>query len=247
MIEFFTDLLTINFLLAFGIVILGGIMHGYTGWGGAMLMMPLMSLIYPPVEALALVVIGGLLMSVQLFPAASRLVNWRDMRALYITLIIATPIGSMLLLYMDPGLVRKVIGASIIIASLLVMSGWQYRGTRGAISAMVFGGISGVANGFAGLGGPALVMYVMAFPSKPDIQRASVVISAGLIISIILITLLVNGVMDWDVVARGTILAPAQIFGGIMGARLFAFAPQEYFKKITLVAIVFLGVSALII
>ena len=41
MIELFQSILTIDLLGAVGIGLLGGLMHGYTGWGGAMVMMPL--------------------------------------------------------------------------------------------------------------------------------------------------------------------------------------------------------------
>ena len=38
--EFFADVFTRDLLLAGGICVLGGMMHGYTGWGGGMVMMP---------------------------------------------------------------------------------------------------------------------------------------------------------------------------------------------------------------
>ena len=66
MIELFQSILTIDLLGAVGIGLLGGLMHGYTGWGGAMVMMPLMSVLYGPVYALAIILIGGIMVSVQL-------------------------------------------------------------------------------------------------------------------------------------------------------------------------------------
>ena len=72
MSDFFSHLLTFpfNFTLCLGLA--GGVMQGFTGWGGAMLMMPLITLVYPPVEALALLVVGGLIISSQLYPGALR-------------------------------------------------------------------------------------------------------------------------------------------------------------------------------
>lgn len=247
MVEFLSDLLTLHFAYAFGIVILGGLMHGYTGWGGGMVMMPLMTLIFSPVEALALICIGGLLLSVQLYPAAMRMANWHDMRALYLAIIIATPIGSGLLLYQDPTTVRKVIGIFIIIAALLIMSGWQYRGKRGITAASFFGGISGLINGFAGVGGSALVIYVIAYPDSARVQRANIVIGAGLTILLITGTLAVTGAIGWDIFVKGILLAPGQMLGGWIGAKIFNLAPQEMFKKFTLVAIVVLGASIVIL
>ena len=41
--ELFSDLLTLQFAYALAIVTLGGILPGYTGWGGGMVLMPLLT------------------------------------------------------------------------------------------------------------------------------------------------------------------------------------------------------------
>ena len=56
----------------------------------------------------------------------------------------------------------------------------------------------------------------------------------------------VKGVMDWDLILRGILLAPTQMIGAVIGARLFNYFPQEYFKKFTLIIIAILGASAVI-
>ena len=129
MTEFFADLLTLQFALVVGIIFLGGLLHGYTGWGGGLVMMPLLTLFYSPAEALFIAALGAVFLVLRMAPAAARIANWQEMRPLYLVFIVATPIGGLLLLILDPGLVRKVIGGIIIAASLLIMSGWQYRGS----------------------------------------------------------------------------------------------------------------------
>jgi uncharacterized membrane protein YfcA len=240
------DLFTLHFVIAFGIVILGGIMHGYTGWGGGIVMMPLMTLIFSPIDSLAMICIGGLLTSIQLYPRAVRTANWGDMRAIYIALLIMTPVGTLLLGYLDPGVVRKCMGVLIIAASLLILTGWQYRGKRGVPAASLFGGASGLINGFSGVGGPLFVIYVIAHPDEPRVQRANIIIGAGLVIFLITSMLSIMGSISGEIFIKGILLAPGQMLGGWLGARLFNLAPQEYFKKITLIAIVVLGLSAAI-
>ena len=221
-------------------------MQGYTGWGGAMLMMPLITLVYPPVEALALLVVGGLIISSQLYPGALRQVTWTEMRSLLLTLVLFTPLGTILLLYMDPYLVRRIIGVILLIISILVMSGWQYRGKQSGLSTVLFGGVSGVINGFAGLGSAILAIYIMALPDAANIQRSKIIIASGVIIFTIMIVFSVNGVMNWDLILRGIFLAPTQMIGTVIGVSLFNYFPQEYFKKFTLIIIAILGASAVI-
>jgi uncharacterized membrane protein YfcA len=244
--ELIPELLTFRFLFALIIGFAGGLMQGYTGWGGAMLMMPLMTLVYPPVEALAMLTVGGLLISAQLLPATIKYFNWRSMRGLLFTLVLLTPIGSIMLLHVEPSLVRKIIGGVLVLISILVLSGWEYKGKRGRLSTIFFGGVGGIVNGFSGLGSPILAIYIMAFPGQAKTQRSNLIIATGLIIFTILIIFSLNGIMEWNLVVMGILLAPTQMAGASFGARIFACAPQEYFKKITLMIILILG-SAVII
>jgi hypothetical protein len=246
MSEFFSNLLVFPFVFTLCLGLAGGVMQGFTGWGGAMLMMPLITLVYPPVEALALLVVGGLIISSQLYPGALRQVTWVEMRSLLLTLVLFTPLGTVLLLYMDPYLVRRSIGVILIIISILVLSGWQYRGKQSGMSTALFGGISGVINGFAGLGSAILAIYIMALPDAANIQRSKIIIASGVIIFTIMVVFSINGVMNWDLILRGILLAPTQIIGAVIGARLFNYFPQEYFKKFTLIIIAILGASAVI-
>ena len=221
-------------------------MQGFTGWGGAMLMMPLITLVYPPAEALALLVVGGLIMSAQLYPGALKEVTWNSMRPLLLALIIFTPFGTVLLLYMDPHLVRRIIGIILIIVSTVILSGWEYRGKQNILSISLFGGVSGIINGFAGLGSSILAIYIVALPGRASVQRSNIIIASGVIIFTIMVVFALNGVMNWDLVIRGILLAPTQMIGAIIGARLFHYFPQEYFKKITLIIIAILGISAIV-
>ena len=91
MTEFLSNLLVFPFIFTLCLGLAGGIMQGFNGWGGAMLMMPLITLVYTPAEALALLVVGGLIMSAQLYPRALKEVTWDSMRPMLLALIIFTP------------------------------------------------------------------------------------------------------------------------------------------------------------
>ena len=112
--------------------------------------------------------------------------------------------------------------------------------------AALFGSVSGLINGFAGVGGPVFVIYILAHPDEIRVQRANIVLAAGLQILLIVITLGATGAVSWDILILGVILAPVQILSGMVGVRIFALAPQEVYKKFTLIAIVILGASVVI-
>jgi hypothetical protein len=220
--DLIADVFTRDLILAAVICGLGGFMHGYTGWGGGMVMMPLMTPIYGPVQALALIIFGGIMSSAQLMPAAVRDVHWVQMRWVYLTLLFATPIGSLALVHLDPGIVRRVIGAIVVMAALAILF-----------------------DGFAGVGGPALVIYVMAHPDSARVQRAGIVIGSAIMIVLIMATLAAAGSINWVTLLKSLLLGLPQVACARLGMQVFRIAPQEIFRRVTLIALVFLGLGTL--
>jgi len=131
MTEILTQLLTLNFALGALIVFFGGLIHGYTGFGAGLLIVPLFSLLFGPVEAIAITTIVALFGSAQLYRGAARHANWRELLPILVAVVLFTPVGTHLLFNMDPDLVRRATGGFVLVIALILMSGWIYRGTRG--------------------------------------------------------------------------------------------------------------------
>ena len=241
MSELIISVLTYEIYLALLIGLFGGLMHGFTGWGGAMVMMPLMSLLFGPIQALAIILVGSMLVCSQLFFKASKKANWREMAPLLVSVTLFIPIGNVVLFHLDPSVVIRVIGILIIGAGLLQLSGWSYKGPRGILPSATAGMACGIINGFAGVGGPPLVLYVLSKPDPADLQRANIVISVTIISFVIFISLVIGGGVDKVTVTQGIVIAPAQMVGAFLGAKLFQILPSEIFKKFSLIMLVILG------
>jgi len=72
MLDIFTSVFDLTLLYVVGIAFLAGVMFGYTGWGAGLVAMPLLTLLFGPVEALAIFIIGALLVIVHIAPDAAR-------------------------------------------------------------------------------------------------------------------------------------------------------------------------------
>ena len=243
MFEIIQSVLTLDLLAALGIGFAGGLMHGFTGWGGAMVMMPLMSLMYEPIQSLGIVLIGGMLVSAQLFPWAIKRVDWQEMKPILAAIVITIPAGTYVLYHLEPHLVIRIIGAIIILSALLQLSGWRYKGPRGTLPAACTGVACGFINGFSGLGGAPLVLYVLSNPVPAEFQRANLIMAVTVISVLVFIFLVAGGGIGSESLARGVIIAPMQYFGAWIGARLFHRLPSEIFKRFSLIMLIILGIS----
>ena len=241
MIETFIAVLTTDLIWAMVITFAGGLMLGYTGWGGAMVSMPFLTILYGPVEALVIMIIGALLVAAYLFPTAARIADWRRMTPILIGMAVCVPIGNLLLFALEPNLIRRIIGWLIVGASILILSGWRYSGPQGAGASATTGAISGLINGFVGLGGPPLVIYMLALKQSATVQRANTLVFMAITSVLVLGSTFVGGGVTLENSFLGVLTAPFQIAGGWLGARLFLKLPLELFKKFSLVALIVLG------
>ena len=241
MIETFNAVLTTDLIWAMVVTFAGGLMLGYTGWGGAMVSMPFLTILYGPVEALVIMIIGAVLLTAHLFPAAARIADWRRMTPILIAMAVCVPIGNLLLFALEPNLIRRIIGWLIVGASILILSGWRYRGPQGAGAGAATGVISGLINGFVGLGGPPLVIYMLALKQSAAVQRANTLVFMAITSVLILGSTFIGGGVTLENSFLGMLTAPFQIAGGWLGARLFFKLPAELFKKFSLVALIVLG------
>jgi uncharacterized membrane protein YfcA len=243
MSETFIAVLNLDLVWTCAISLLSGLMLGYTGWGGALVAMPLLVFLFGPVEALLIVMIGAGFVIARLVPDAARQTNWKMMMPLLIAMVVTVPVGSWMLFFLDPDVTRRIMGFVIVAASILVLTGWRYRGPMNALAGAVVGCVSGVINGFIGLGGPPLVIYMLASNMPSAEQRANILIAMAVVTLVILISMGVGGGVTLEGIYRGLIAAPFQMAGGAFGAWLFKVVPDETFKKFSLIALVVLGVS----
>ena len=241
MIETFIAVLTTDLIWAMVVTFAGGLMLGYTGWGGAMVSMPFLTILYGPVEALVIMIIGALLVTGSLFPTAARIADWRRMTPILTAMAVCVPIGNLLLFALDPNLIRRIIGWLIVGASILILSGWRYSGPQGAGASATTGAISGLINGFVGLGGPPVVIYMLALKQTAAVQRANTLVFMAITSVLVLGSTFVGGGVTLENSFLGVLTAPFQIAGGWLGARLFLKLPAELFKKFSLVALIVLG------
>ncbi len=247
MFEGFADIWNAELLYAALIAVVSGIIHGYTGFGAALLMVPLFALIFGPVEAIAIAIIMGLFGSVQLYPRAARDACWRELLPVCLAIAVFTPVGVAFLFSLDEAVVRDVIGACVLLAALILLSGWTYKGPRGAAAGVVAGGLAGGITGAAGVGGPALALYFLSAPAPAAEQRANIVISVAAVLVMTLLSLVVAGGVAHEILLRAVIMIPIYVLGTWSGSRLFVIAPQAYFRRIALWLLVATGIGVILI
>ena len=69
------------------------IVQGYSGFGGGVIVVPILAFIFGPLEAVAINVIPSFLANISLVPSLVKDTNWRELRPLLVGVLSTIPIG----------------------------------------------------------------------------------------------------------------------------------------------------------
>lgn len=232
--------------MALAIVCAGGIVRGFTGFGSGLVMVPLLTLLWGPVEALTTTVGIGIFATFQLVPRAMRLANWRDIGPIMGATVACTPLGTALLVSLDPLVVKKIIAALVLAMTLVTLSGWSYRGPRGIGPGMVAGALGGLINGVAGVGGPPTVLYILSLKESAQVHRANIVMVLAITTVMVLGALWTAGAITHRVLVHVAVFAVPSILSVWLGAWLFTKLPGHLFRLIVLWFLIAISLAILL-
>ncbi len=98
-------------------VVLAGVLRGITGFGGAMLMTPLLSIVLGGVPAIIIVLVMEAAAALIMVPAVYEDVPLGRLALLTVPACLTVPIGSAVLASLDPSSSRRLIGAAVVVFS----------------------------------------------------------------------------------------------------------------------------------
>ncbi len=151
----------LSWLFSVGIITAAGLVRGFAGFGAAMIIMPGLSLIYRPVDALAILTVIDIPATLQLFPAAIRHARWRQVFPLATGAAVAIPLGLWMMVSVDREVMRRLIAVMVLLYVTVLATGWRYRKTPSFALTFGVGAASGFLGGSTGMGGPPVIVFLM--------------------------------------------------------------------------------------
>ena len=242
------EILDLTLISCFLVALAAAAMTAYVGFGGALVMVPLLTFLLGPVQAVALTGICSLIGLVQVIPSLVRLVKWSEVLPVFLGLLVSVSIGSHFLVTAHPDTIRLWMGAFILVAAAILMSDLKYAGPRGVGPSLAAGAVTGGIMGGAGVpAGPILVIYYLASSETAAVQRANILLSVWLLLGIMLANLILRDAVETTTFLRAGLTVPASILGAFLGQHLFSKAPVTWFRKLAHWLLLAIGASLLII
>src|SRR3954453_7588223 len=135
------------------IAFVSGTARGFSGFGSALIFMPLGSSIAAPRLVAALLLIIDFVAAAPLVPNAWKQADRKATAVMGAGALVGVPIGTYFLSRLDPVTTRCMISGFVAALLALLLSGWRYRGNDHATISIGIGGLSGFCSGLAQTGG----------------------------------------------------------------------------------------------
>jgi uncharacterized protein len=220
------------------IAFMSGTARGFSGFGSALIFMPLASSMVAPRLVAALLLIIDFIAAAPLVPNAWGHADRKATAVIVAGALIGVPIGTYFLSRLDPVTTRWIISGFVVALLVLLLSGWRYHGKDHIALSVGIGGLSGFCSGLAQTGGPPIVGYWLGRPVKPEVARANIVLFFAGSDCFSLISYIAAGLINADAVRFALLVGPIYAIGLGVGASLFGRASERIFRAICYALIV---------
>src|ERR1700681_340623 len=142
------------------IAFVSGTARGFSGFGSALIFMPLASSMAGARPVAAPPRLIDFVAAAPLVPNAWKHADRKATSVMVTGALVGVPIGTYFLSRLEPVTTRWIISGFVFALLLLLLSGWRYRGKDHPALSVGIGGLSGFCSGLAQTGGPPLVGHL---------------------------------------------------------------------------------------
>ncbi len=223
-----------RYLWLVGAAALAGLVRGFSGFGAAMIFIPLASVLDRPDVAVPLLFLVDSIATLHITLPSFRRCCWSEILPLTAGATLTIPLGVLLLVSVDPEAMRWAISLLILLAVAALASGWRLQRSLPLVGTAAVGGLTGLSGGAASLSGPPLVLFWLGRRSGAAQVRDNIYAIFGLMSVVTGITLWMNGLLTQSVLSEVLYLLPVYALAIVTGARLFRLASEALYRRLAL-------------
>jgi uncharacterized membrane protein YfcA len=228
-------------VLGWVVIFFASLTSGLTGFGFALIAVPLLISFLPPNFVVPVVVLLTNL-SHTLILIETR--NWIDLKRIWPLILggmAGVPLGTFVLLALDVDVLRVVMGFLVLGCAMALMVGRKRPVKKEKRALASIGVLSGLLSGSTGMGGPPAVLFFSNQGAEKQVFRANLTIFFTFLSIFTILSQLGSGLVTRDVLTYGVWLFPAALVGTWVGIKLTHRLNKETFQRVVVVVV---GLSA---
>jgi uncharacterized protein len=232
-----------RFVAAVVVAALSGFVRGFSGFGSALIYIPLIAAIYEPRIAAPTLLLIDLAGSAPFTIRELARCNWREVAPTTIAAAVAVPLGVMALVLIDAIVLRWFIAFLVLTLLAVLASGWRYHGKPTLPVSVAVGLFAGFGSGAVQIAGPAVIVFWLGGSSDAVTVRANLMVFFFLMGFITGAAYVAQGIITADILALSVLLGIPFVLAMWAGARWFHGASDAAYRRM---AYAIIAVSALV-
>ncbi|MGE5429776.1 MAG: sulfite exporter TauE/SafE family protein [Syntrophomonadaceae bacterium] len=220
------------------IILIGAVTQGLTGFGFALISVPLLSLILDVKTAIPLGALCGLVINILLFLKFKNYIIFKEIRSLMAGALLGIPAGAFFLREAAPGIVKIVLAIVVLLFALFSLSGKLKTRGINANWGYFYGIMAGILGGAFNTNGPPALIYFYLKGWEKNKMKASLVGFFTFTSVIIVSSHAIAGLITKDILVQFLYLIPVIAVGITLGNYLFSRISARIYNKVIIYSLI---------
>ncbi len=211
-------------------VLAAGMVRGFTGFGSALVYLPIAGMFLPPAWVIASMIGFSMIGPLPLIPRALREVDSGEVLRIGMAAWLGVPLGVFFLTRLEPEGFRWLVSLVALITLVLLASGWRYKGEVPVPLGMGAGFAGGFLGGFVGLGGPPVILLYLGSRRAVAKIRAVILLYLVMMDFAVVAVFFLRDLIPLQAFLIGLLLGAPYLIGGMIGQWLFDPRHEKLFR-----------------
>jgi len=227
------------------IIFVASVVRGFTGFGLALVAVPLIQFINPVTDTAVFIAIINLIFSLLYYRRSRELFREQPLGRMALFTGIGVAAGTLVLKYLNPAYIQLGWGLLIIIIVLALARGFSFRISSDASAMTLSGLLGGLLAGATGITGPPVVVILSSMKTPKEKFNAVISVFILFAVSYALLFYLVSGLIRPETAMLALCSVPALISGLRTGDILVSRISQKTFTNVIYIVLIIMGIVTL--
>lgn len=239
-------MITAGNIIALSIIIfIASVVRGFTGFGLALVAVPLLQFIMPVTDTAVFIAIINLTFSLLYYRRSRTVIKGQPLGRMALWTGIGVASGTVVLKFVNPAYIQLVWGLLIIFIVIALAGGVSFS-IRSDASAMTMSGLfGGLLAGATGITGPPVAVILSARKTPKEKFNAIISVFILFAVSYALVFYLISGLIAWETALLALCSVPALLAGLRTGDVLVARISQKTFTSVIYIVLLIMGIITL--
>lgn len=228
------------------IIFIASIVRGFTGFGLALVAVPMIVFIMPVTDTAVFISIINVIFSLLYYRKSKEIVKGQPLGAMAVWTGIGVGAGTVLLKLVNPAYIQLLWGLLIIFIVISLVHGLNLHVKSERAALTLSGLFRGVLAGATGITGPPVAVILSSIKTPKEKFNAIISIFILFAVSFALVFYLITGLIRKEIILLALCSVPALLAGLYTGDRLVSRISQKTFTTIVYIVLIIMGIITLI-